>query len=169
MTKGSATFPTDFKLEKVHYHWSTRSLNALGWFKELLEDLLSNDSDPDHHLFDFHNYLTQGGGGLVELAESGRSMKVQAQLQAYHDETDPAKKKLMKVERYINTHFERPNWDTIFKDMCYKYPGIKVGVFYCGPAVVKAELQKKCKEYSVTSEELREGKGTRFKLHAENF
>ena len=37
LTRGKASFPMDIHLEKVYFHWSTRTQQSLGWFKEEMD------------------------------------------------------------------------------------------------------------------------------------
>lgn len=61
------------------------------------------------------------------------------------------------------THFGRPNWDEIFKEKGTVHQGQKVGVFFCGPAVLSKQLYKYCRKYTSSST------NTSFVYHKENF
>ena len=56
----------------------------------------------------------------------------------------------------------RPAWNDIFEQMKVQAMDPDVGVFFCGAAVIGADLQKMCNEHSVPN-------GVTFSLHKENF
>jgi len=154
LTNGAAGFPIDFQLEKVYFHWSTRSQQSLGWFTDMMNDLCEQDDDG---MLTMYNYLTS-----VKLAGERKSVLDIAR-QGAKDATGREAVTGLKAD-HINLIFARPDFDKTFQDMREKHPNTKIGVFFCGPKVIKNMLAKCCRKYS--------GKGdneTRFKLHAENF
>jgi hypothetical protein len=56
----------------------------------------------------------------------------------------------------------RPDWEQIFVQMKGQAIDPDVGVFFCGAAVIGADLQEKCRVHS-------EVNGVTFSLHKENF
>jgi len=160
LTRGCSSFPVDFQLRKVHFHWSTRSRDSLSWFKEMMERLMSQDEDG---ILELHNYLTSASGKTSSLFEVARK---QAQKKLGGDAISSLSFKggMSKVE----THLCRPNYDEIFQGVKkrYKGEGFKIGVFFCGPKNIRAMLEECCRKHS--DKKSVEG-GTRFKLHAENF
>jgi hypothetical protein len=57
--------------------------------------------------------------------------------------------------------FARPDWDKIFDEFALKYANRKVGVFFCGPAVLSKALYVACNKHSKLG-------GTVFRFHKEN-
>lgn len=155
MTRGAAAFPTDFQLKKVYFHWSTRTQQSLSWFTKIMNDISERDEE---NFLEMHNWLTTGkvskSGGIFNAARS-------------HLASSSGKDALTGLDSgHVTTHLgERPNYDQIFDEVKEKHPSAKVGVFFCGPKVIRAILDKACREKSGR----RDAGETRFKLHAENF
>ena len=59
------------------------------------------------------------------------------------------------------THYGRPNWDLIFKQLAEDHPNTSTGVFFCGPQVLSDTLHKMCNKHSSA--------GARFVYNKENF
>ena len=60
------------------------------------------------------------------------------------------------------THFGRPEWPSIFKEVRQNHPKSTVGVFFCGQYVLSQILEKNCHRYS-------DKNGTRFEYMYERF
>lgn len=158
--RGNAAFPMDFNLEKVQFHWSTRTRESLGWFKTLMQEILEQD---EQNMLECHNYLTSAklgtGGELFNLARE----KVQEKTGT---DTVAGLSFSQAHAKQVETHLSRPNFDKVFKDTAELYPGEKIGVFFCGPPVIRGMLDKLCFKYN---QKKNNPHGSRFKLHAENF
>jgi len=155
MTEGKASFPTDIELEKVYFHWSTRTQQSLGWFTDVMEELCEADKSG---MLEMHNYLTSAkmtdNKGMFDVLRRQSSKATGKDLMTGLDNT--------KVTTHLGT---RLPVDDIFKRVKELHPNTKVGVFYCGTPLIRDLLETACAEHSG-----RAAYGeTRFKLHAENF
>jgi len=125
-----------------------------------MEEILEQD---EQNLLECHNYLTSAklgtGGELFNLARS----KVQEKT---GEDTVSGLSLTTAHAKQVETHLTRPNFDKVFKDAAEKNPGEKIGVFFCGPPVIRGMLDKLCRKYN---NKKNNPWGSRFKLHAENF
>lgn len=64
----------------------------------------------------------------------------------------------------IRQFMGRPNWSRIFPNVAQEHPGENVGVFLCGPAAVRGQLQN-----GAAAAMQKDDAGTTFTVHAENF
>jgi len=60
----------------------------------------------------------------------------------------------------------RPDWRKIFPQLAKKHEGENIGVFLCGPQVLRGELQRGAADVAKSDET---GNLARFTVHAENF
>jgi hypothetical protein len=65
---------------------------------------------------------------------------------------------------HTQTVLGRPVWPVIFDRVCKENPNTKVGVFFCGPRPLGADLKLQCRAFSALP-----GATTRFQFHKENF
>jgi len=155
ITEGLYKFPVDVELKKVYFHWTTRNQKSLQWFKDMMQELLDHDEEG---VLEMHNYLTSasmGPGSMEQLFMHAKEV---------HEEATGQCVVTGLTSRKLYTHFARPDWDKVFHDLKTKHPGKTIGVFYCGPKVVRGMLQQACKKWSDVVRE-----GVHFVLHAENF
>jgi len=160
ISKGATYFPIDFELTKVYFHWSTKSQESMGWFKESMEALCEQDTE---NMFEMHNYLTSAKMDATSAASGLFNI-------AYRKGTESSNVDMVTglTSSKVHTHFDRPDYDKIFQDVKAKHEDVsKIGVFYCGPKVIRSMLNTCCKTYS--DDKYSGYSPTRFKLHAENF
>jgi len=156
ITEGLFNFPTNMKLKKVYFHWTTRNQSSLKWFKEMMTQLLEEDEEG---ILEMHNYLTTASMGKSHAEEMFMNAA------QHHKEKTGLDLVSGLTAKRVETHFSRPDWDKVFQDLKAAHPNVdKIGVFYCGPKVVRGLLKDACNKWSDFSRE-----GVRFKLHAENF
>ncbi|XP_071956968.1 NADPH oxidase 2-like [Antedon mediterranea] len=139
----------DLKLRKVYFFWICPDTNAFEWFSELLSRFENDVSELG--LSDFLNYniyLTRGWG-----SKQARNIYLHEQ-----DNKDPITGLRQK------THYGRPKWKDIFKQIASDNPGIDVGVFFCGPSGLSDVLKKTSHQHSGTAQQ-----GCRFIYNKENF
>ena len=126
------------ELQKVYFIWLNREKEAFGWFQSLLATL--EESVPRSFL-EIHVYLT---GKLS-------SDDIQNIVMNDSDALDPL------TELSSQTHYGRPNWQTIFTSIKASNSSIKnttgggkldVGVFVCGPTPLANAVNSACKEAS---------------------
>jgi respiratory burst oxidase len=167
MSKGAAALPMDFQLEKIYFHWSTRSQKSLSWFSEIMEDILSRDESGMLQIFNWLTSAKMNSNTATDLFDIAKD--------AANERGDDVVSGLSKGMRTLShgsghksaviTKFARPDYRAEMIKLKEMYPGIKIGVFFCGPPVIRAQLEEACRELSG-----KRGSGeTRFKLHAENF
>lgn len=169
MSKGCVNLPTDFQLEKIHFHWSTRSQQSLSWFNEIMEDILKRDVNG---MLQIHNWLTSAKMNrstvtdLFDIAKEAANELGHDVVSGLKNEGEQRKHSTHTGSKSsIITKFARPDYKAEMRKLKEMYPGIKIGVFFCGPPVIRAQLEEACHELSGK----RNSGETRFKLHAENF
>jgi respiratory burst oxidase len=135
---------------KAYFYWVTREQGSFDWFRGIMREVEENDQQ---HLIEMHNYLTS-------VYEEGDTRSALIMLvQALHH----AKNGVDFVSgTRARTHFARPNWNQVFSELAATHAGKRVGVFYCGPAVLAKELSSLCRSYNRKS-------AIRFDFHKENF
>ncbi|OQS05586.1 ferric reductase [Thraustotheca clavata] len=145
--------PTSFKIQKMYFHWVTRGQESLGWFQETMNDINSMDRD---NVIEMHQYLS-----TVKKEERAVPLKMFQKFvhqETGHDVISGIKSKQM-------THFGRPDWDAVFRDLVRKHPREEIGVFFCGPHPLDKILMEMCQKYSSDPE----NGGVYFDYHSEKF
>ncbi|KAJ6968823.1 hypothetical protein NC653_036717 [Populus alba x Populus x berolinensis] len=105
------------------------------------------------NIIEMHNYLTS-------VYEEGDARSA---LIAMVQKLQHAKNGLDVVSQSrIRTHFSRPNWRKVFTQMAETHKSSRIGVFYCGSALLVKPLRELCQEFTLHS-------STRFQFHKENF
>ncbi|KAF0692556.1 Aste57867_16368 [Aphanomyces stellatus] len=146
--KAGGRVDPDFKLEKLYFHWTTRQQDSLRWFEETMNAVHALDADGT--MVETHQHLTS-------VKDAPDAMKLfQAMM---HKETGTDVVSGLATRQL--THFGRPKWHDIFGQLAQAHAGETIGVFFCGPHVIDAELDRLCREYATTD--------TRFEYHSEKF
>ncbi|XP_061963966.1 putative respiratory burst oxidase homolog protein H [Populus nigra] len=136
--------------ERAYFYWVTREQSSFDWFKGVMDDVADYD---DNHIIEMHNYLTS-------VYEEGDARSA---LIAMVQKLQHAKNGLDVVSQSrIRTHFARPNWRKVFAQMAETHKSSRIGVFYCGSALLVKTLRELCQEFTLDS-------STRFQFHKENF
>ncbi|XP_071955095.1 NADPH oxidase 2-like [Antedon mediterranea] len=139
----------DLKLRKVYFFWVCPDTNAFEWFSELLEELETELADLGRTDFlNYNIYLTRGW--------SSRQAK---NIYLHEEENEDAITGLRQ-----KTHYGRPKWDDIFKQIASDNPGVNAGVFFCGPSALSHVLHKNSNLHSSITRD-----GCRFFYNKENF
>ncbi|KAJ3043889.1 hypothetical protein HDV00_003927 [Rhizophlyctis rosea] len=142
----NATRDAPLRLQKVYFIWVCRDKEAFEWFQDLLSTL---ESENISNFLEIHTYLT---GNL---------------------KADEVKNIIMNDQEGVEdaitglrspTHYGRPNWDGIFKQVQRVHRGEDIGVFFCGPKVLGDTLHKNCNKWTEATED-----GTKFFFNEENF
>jgi NADPH oxidase len=133
------------RVQKVHFYWICRDRSAFEWFAFLLRDLEVRSEG----FLEVHTYITD-------------KFKLQ-EIESYVDTTyrDPSELDALTGLK-TRTYFGRPDFDSIFQDMCSLYPKEKVGVFFCGPKVMSSAIKRAAAGASTPA-------GTQFVFRKENF
>ncbi|KAG6744216.1 hypothetical protein POTOM_052927 [Populus tomentosa] len=136
--------------ERAYFYWVTREQSSFDWFKGVMDDIADCD---DNNIIEMHNYLTS-------VYEEGDARSA---LIAMVQKLQHAKNGLDVVSQSrIRTHFSRPNWRKVFTQMAETHKSSRIGVFYCGSALLVKPLRELCQEFTLHS-------STRFQFHKENF
>ncbi|CAM6085917.1 unnamed protein product [Calypogeia fissa] len=134
----------------AYFYWVTREQGSFDWFRGVVKEVEDNDQQ---HLIEMHNYLTS----VYEEGDTRSALIMM--VQALHHAKNGVD--IVSGTR-ARTHFARPNWKQVFSNLAATHKGKRVGVFYCGPAVLAKELGNLSKRYTRKST-------TKFEFHKENF
>ncbi|KAK9803926.1 hypothetical protein WJX72_005606 [[Myrmecia] bisecta] len=66
------------------------------------------------------------------------------------------------MESHVITHFGRPDFDEIMKQLAKRHNGETVGTFFCGPPVLAKTLERTCRRINKKSK-------TKFDFFKEHF
>lgn len=132
-------------IQKVYFYWISRDKHAFEWFNDILL-ALENQNTSD--FLEIHTYLT----------ERMRISEIRQVIYGGDDGLDQI------TGLQSPTHFGRPDWNNIFKNLSNSHKGEDVGVFFCGPSILSKQLYQICRKYTNSSKN-----GTRFSYHKENF
>ncbi|XP_033102237.1 cytochrome b-245 heavy chain-like isoform X2 [Anneissia japonica] len=139
----------ELKLRKVYFFWVCPDTNAFEWFSELLKKL------------------------EIEMAEQGRSDFLNYNIYLSRGWSTTQAKNIYLLEEdnkdaitglRQKTHYGRPVWDSIFKQIASDNPGVNAGVFFCGPSALSHVLHKNSNLHSSITRD-----GCRFFYNKENF
>eukprot|EP00245_Coleochaete_scutata_P007761 TRINITY_DN2350_c0_g1_i1.p1 TRINITY_DN2350_c0_g1~~TRINITY_DN2350_c0_g1_i1.p1 ORF type:complete len:297 (-),score=41.69 TRINITY_DN2350_c0_g1_i1:240-1130(-) len=140
-----------YNTKKVYVIWATRDQSSLSWF-----DNIYNLSAFDHKgVVELHRYLTwvpqDAGSAMLKLGQS---------LAHAQSGIDP----ISGMRTRVATHFGRPNWNSILSKLEQTHQNERVGIFFCGPAVM-ADAISAAAQKQTTAENSR----TRFDFRQERF
>lgn len=139
-----------FKTRKAYYYWVTREQGSFEWFKGILNEVADMD---EKGVIEIHNYCTS-----VYEEGDARSALI-AMLQSLHH----AKNGVDVVSgTRVKSHFAKPNWRQVYKDIARRHPDSRVGVFYCGAPALTKDLKELALHFSHKTT-------TKFEFHKENF
>ncbi|XP_051114023.1 respiratory burst oxidase homolog protein C-like [Andrographis paniculata] len=140
----------EFKTRRAYFYWVTKEQGSLGWFN----DVMNEAAEMDHKgVIEMHNYCTS-------VYEEG---DVRSALIAMIQSINLAKTGVDVVsETRVKSHFARPKWRDVFKEIALNHPNSTVGVFYCGPPKPAKQLRQLARDFSRKTT-------TEFEFHKENF
>ncbi|CAN1790715.1 Respiratory burst oxidase homolog protein C [Linum perenne] len=140
----------EFRTRRAYFYWVTREQGSFDWFKGVMNEVAELDQN---HVIELHNYCTS-----VYEEGDARSALI-AMLQSLHH----AKNGLDIVSgTRVKSHFAKPNWRTVYKQVAVHHPNSRVGVFYCGAPGLTKELRNLALDFSHKTT-------TKFEFHKENF
>jgi respiratory burst oxidase len=152
--------------QMVEFHWVTREHESLSWFSKELTELMELDHGG---ILKIHQYLTavkkdsnnECPRRLLSSLQETLKCSATGHLDILSGIQGGANQK-------HQTHFGRPDFEAHFQElsMATSLKGKKVGVFYCGPSILKHQVQFACRN---ASNKTRKEGGTRFDFHHENF
>ncbi|XP_007038195.2 PREDICTED: respiratory burst oxidase homolog protein C [Theobroma cacao] len=139
-----------FKTRRAYFYWVTREQGSFDWFKGIMNEVAEMDHN---HVIELHNYCTS-----VYEEGDARSALI-AMLQSLNH----AKNGVDVVSgTRVKSHFAKPNWRSVYKQIAVNHNNTRVGVFYCGPPALTKELGQLASDFSHRT-------STKFDFHKENF
>ncbi|GJX54015.1 jacalin-like lectin domain-containing protein [Tanacetum coccineum] len=129
----------NFKTKRAYFYWVTREQDSFDWFREVMNEVAETDHG---NVIEMHNYCTS-------VYEEGdvRSAFITMLQTITH-----AKKGVDVVAGIgFKTHFARPKWRNVFKDIAASHSGQHIGVFYCGLPVLATELKHLAADFTHVS------------------
>lgn len=121
------------KVETVKFVWLNRGQSSFDWFGDLLSDL---EGKGHKNFFYLRIYLTNASisptGGLARIG-----------MDLIHKDS----KRDLTTGLKSRTRFGRPDWDTLFEEFSNKRGPGTTSVFFCGPAVLGAEVRAAARHY----------------------
>eukprot|EP01125_Pyxidicula_operculata_P005860 TRINITY_DN204_c0_g1_i1.p1 TRINITY_DN204_c0_g1~~TRINITY_DN204_c0_g1_i1.p1 ORF type:complete len:529 (-),score=77.06 TRINITY_DN204_c0_g1_i1:121-1707(-) len=143
---------TSCKVKNIEFFWSNRDQSCFEWFIDLLADLEQKVPSLRINL-----YFTG------ELSAGQVRAKMNEDEEVDLDEEGGLIKNNALTGLRSQTTFGRPDIDVIFAQKAQEYQGQRIGVFFCGPAVLSRSLLNACEKNTSVSTE------TTFVYHKENF
>ena len=139
-----------FRTRRAYFYWVTREEGSFDWFRGVMDEVAESDKKG---IIELHNYCSN-----VYEEGDNRSALISLLQSLNH-----AKHGVDVVSgTRVKTHFARPNWRKVYKDIALKHAGQRVGVFYCGAPVLIKELRQLAQDFSRKT-------STKFEFHKENF
>nr|KAI8759068.1 oxidase [Biomphalaria glabrata] len=136
-------------LKCIYLYWVCPDTTAFEWFQGLLLDLERQmTANNRQSMLRFHIYLTRGWN-----SNQARNIMLHDDVSVYDAVTGLHQK----------THFGRPQWENVFKELSQLHKGLSTGVFFCGPKSLSTILHKLCNRFSNSTEK------TKFYYNKENF
>ncbi|KAL7753526.1 hypothetical protein RI367_001301 [Sorochytrium milnesiophthora] len=121
-------------MKSVDLFWLNRDPKAYQWFSETLKGLYQDRAV--QQWLRVHTFVTSAKG-----REDIRSFLLWWGLQLVSKRYNRCL--LTGTEHCVS--WGRPHWGTVFEQVARKYPGKKVGVFFCGPKALGKELYDLCR------------------------
>ncbi|KAG2334509.1 hypothetical protein Bca52824_005689 [Brassica carinata] len=138
------------KTEKAYFYWSTRHEITFHWFQSVMDEV----AEADHNkVIEVHNHCT----GIHQAADVRSSLITMLQT-LYHAKNG---RDVVSRTRFMS-HFNRPNWRSIYKRIAMEQKNKRVGVFYCG-------LPSGVEDHQRWSTYFSRETTTKFCFHKENF
>ncbi|KAL3655119.1 hypothetical protein CASFOL_000905 [Castilleja foliolosa] len=147
---GSGSNRREFKTRRAYFYWMTREQDTYDWFKGVMNEM----AEMDHKgVIEMHNYCTS----VYEEGDARSALITMLQ------SINHAKNGVDIVSgTRVKSHFGRPKWRNVYKQIALDHPNGRVGVFYCGAPQPVKELSRLASEFSQNT-------NTKFEFHKENF
>ncbi|KAF8082133.1 hypothetical protein N665_0846s0015 [Sinapis alba] len=135
---------------KAYFYWLTNEQSSYSWFKNIMNEVAERDTNG---VIEVNNYCTS-------VYEEGdvRSAFIQMLQRLNYSKNGVD----VVSETRVMTHFAKPNWKNVYKQIAMDHYGSHVGVFYCGEVALAEELRQLALEFTHKT-------ATRFSFHKENF
>ncbi|XP_039069377.1 respiratory burst oxidase homolog protein C-like [Hibiscus syriacus] len=139
-----------FKTRRAYFYWVTREQGSFDWFKGIMNEVAEMDHN---HVIELHNYCTS----VYEEGDARSALITMLQ------SLNHAKNGVDIVSgTRVKSHFAKPNWRSVYKQIAVNHNSSRVGVFYCGAPALTQELRQLALDFSRKT-------STRFDFHKENF
>lgn len=109
--------PPARKTEKAYFYWSTRHQITFNWFQSVMEEVAEADHDK---VIEVHNYCTG-----IHQEEDARSSLITMLQTLYHAKNG---RDVVSGTQFMS-HFNRPNWRSIYKRIAMEQKNKRVGEF----------------------------------------
>ncbi|XWS37016.1 hypothetical protein CRYUN_Cryun19dG0007400 [Craigia yunnanensis] len=140
----------NFKTKRAYFYWVTREQGSFDWFKGIMNEVAEMDHN---NVIELHNYCTS-----VYEEGDARSALI-AMLQSLNHAKNGVD--IVSGTR-VKSHFAKPNWRSVYKQIAVNHNNSRVGVFYCGAPALTKELSQLASDFSHKT-------STKFDFHKENF
>ncbi|XVF49476.1 hypothetical protein PTKIN_Ptkin04bG0015800 [Pterospermum kingtungense] len=139
-----------FKTRRAYFYWVTREQGSFDWFKGIMNEVAEMDHN---HVIELHNYCTS----VYEEGDARSALITMLQ------SLNHAKNGVDIVSgTRVKSHFAKPNWRSVYKQIAVNHNNSRVGVFYCGAHALTKELRQLASDFSHKT-------STKFDFHKENF
>ncbi|KAJ4889798.1 Respiratory burst oxidase-like protein C [Raphanus sativus] len=138
------------KTRKAYFYWLTKEQGSYSWFNNIMNEVAERDTNG---VVEVNNYCTS-----VYEERDIRSAFIQM-LQTLNYSKNGVD---IISETRVMTHFSKPNWKNVYKQIAMDHNDSHVGVFYCGELALAEELRNLALEFTHKT-------ATRFSFHKENF
>jgi len=153
----------NFELKKAYFNYMSRDQASMAWFTDTITPIVQDDTEK---IIECHQHLTsvkEDGDVRSAAITIAQSTSIGMDRDDVEDASSFAGKDIVTGARSnIPVHFGRPNWDKIFQYIQRKHPLEEVGVFFCGPPVIAAQLEACSDKYT-------EPNNTQFFYYEEHF
>lgn len=121
MEKGSQQEPQGkketFKTRRAYFYWVTREQGSYDWFKNIMNEIAERDKNK---IIELHNYCTS-----VYEEDDARSALIHMLQSLNHSKNGLD---IVSGTR-VMSHFAKPNWENVYKQIAMDHPGSNVGKF----------------------------------------
>ncbi|KAK3183300.1 hypothetical protein Dsin_030586 [Dipteronia sinensis] len=149
-SSGPRRIKDHFKTRRAYFYWVTREQGSFDWFKGVMNEVAELDHN---NVIELHNYCTS-----VYEEGDARSALI-AMLQSLNHAKNGVD--IVSGTR-VKSHFAKPNWRNVYKQIALNHIDSRVGVFYCGAPALTKELRQLALDFSHKT-------STKFDFHKENF
>lgn len=107
----------DFVTERAYFYWVTREEGSFEWFRGLMDDAADKDNEG---IIELHNHCTS----VYDRGDARSALLVMLQELYY------AKHEIdILGQTRVRTHFARPNWNQVFKNVAQRHSNKRVGQY----------------------------------------
>lgn len=141
---------SNFRTRRAYFYWVTREQGSFDWFKGIMNEV----AELDHKgVIEMHNYCTS----VYEEGDARSALITMLQ------SLNHAKNGVDIVSgTRVKSHFAKPNWRSVYKQIALNHADSRIGVFYCGAPALTKELRQLALDFSHRT-------STKFDFHKENY